>query len=173
MKKIIISSIGLVSGLLLAGCDMPKPDSDSEQSQQQEAILKEGTSQIGMPSIVNFRERKLLKQILEMRDQEKFITYSYVFAENTGKFIYVGQSIGYPIPYSTQFTNPSKIAKEWQSGFAILPQADPNGLFSPASAEGTWLVLTDPATNKASVAYFEPKVVTLPYKLPANLVIGY
>ena len=41
--------------------------SDDIQRLQQEQILKEGTAQTGMPAIKNFRERKMLKEILEFR----------------------------------------------------------------------------------------------------------
>jgi hypothetical protein len=46
-----------------------------------------------------------------------------------------------------------------------MPQADPNGLFSPASAEGTWLMLVDPKTGDPRVVYIEPRLVVSPIPL--------
>jgi hypothetical protein len=41
---------------------------------------------------------------------------------------------------SLRHTEPQKTSRENY----VTPQADPNGLFSPASAEGTWILLKDP-----------------------------
>ena len=142
--------------------------SDTEQSKQQEKILAEGTAQVGMPGIKNFREKKLLKDIYEMRDQDGLLTYTYVFAEQTGKLVFLCDSIGYPLPYATQFTNPQKADRYYEHGYLVLPQADPNGLFSPASAEGTWIVCRDPGAKTARVVYVEPRVISSPFKLVAE-----
>jgi hypothetical protein len=121
-------------------CDNTPPTSDQVQQKQQEELLKEGTAQTGMPAIKNFRERKMLKDILELRDQDGFVTYTYIWSEMQGKLVFLCDSIGFAVPYSTEYTAPQKA--EWlpySSGggsYQVLPQADPNGLFSPASAEG-------------------------------------
>jgi hypothetical protein len=57
----------LVVCVLLVGCE-PQKTSDSIQRAQQEVLLKEATASVGMPAIHNFRERKILKDILELRD---------------------------------------------------------------------------------------------------------
>lgn len=153
----------LTSLMLLSGCE---ESSDDIQRRQQEVILKEGTSQVGMPSIKNFRERKLLKDIIEMRDQDGLSTYTYIVAEQTGKFVFVCDSIGFGIPAATQFTNPQKIDVSSGGHVAVLPQADPNGLFSPASADATWVMCLDPVKGKAVPQYIEPKVMVMTFKLP-------
>ena len=163
----------LILAFLLSSCDH-KPTSDQQQAEQQERILQEGTSQTGMPAIKNFRERKLLKDIIELRDQTGLSTYTYLFTEQTGKLVFLCNSIGYGIPAATQYTNPSKstwvcTSSNTHCEFVVLPQADPNGLFSPASAEGTWVMCADP--NKAGgtkPVYVEPRIVTSPFKLHAD-----
>ncbi|MDO8582636.1 MAG: hypothetical protein Q7R63_01450 [bacterium] len=155
--------------VLTAGCNEHKKTSDDIQRDQQERLLAEGTAQVGIPAIKNFRERKLLKEILELRDQNGLVTYTYVFNELNGKLVFLGESIGYGIPYAAQFTNPQKIELhgqsaghyEWQS----LPQADPNGLFSPTSAEGTWVLLKDPNGKDVRPVYIEPRIIVSPFKL--------
>ncbi len=52
-----------------------------------------------MPGIKNFRERRLLKDIFEMRDQADLSTYTYTYSEVTGKFSFFCNSIGYGLPY--------------------------------------------------------------------------
>jgi hypothetical protein len=133
-------------------------------------MLQEATAQTGMPAITNFRERKLAKQILEMRDQEGLITHSYIFNEMAGKFVYLGRTIGFPLPYATQYTNPEKLQYLSKHGYFNLPQADPNALFSPSSAEGTWVLLVNETTGQPSPAYFEQRICCLTFKLPAHLV---
>lgn len=153
------------ASVLFVGCDDIR-SSDQIQREQQETLLKEGTAQVGMPAIKNFRERKILKDILELRDQEGLVTYTYVWNELNGKLVFLGETIGYGIPYATQFTNPEKIAwSSTQGGATTLPQADPNGLFSPTSAEGTWVLMKDPNGNKVSPIYIEPRIVVSPFKL--------
>ena len=146
-------------------CDEPDT-SDQKQRDQQEAILSQATNAVGMPAIKNFRERRILKDIIELRDQDGLVTYTYIFAETTGKLVYLGQTIGYGIPAATQFTNPQKIENSGVNyGYAILPQADPNTLFSPASAEGTWVLMKDPNSDKVVPVYIEPRILVSPFKL--------
>lgn len=148
--------LGLAIGV--GACDQT---SDQIQRDQQEKILAEGTAQVGMPAIKNFRERKLLKDILEMRDQNGLSTWTYTYSEMTGKKVFFCHSIGYGIPYATQFTNPEK----WVSNGGTLPQADPNGLFSPSSAEGTWVLCKDPGGDDVKPVYIEPRVIVSPFSL--------
>lgn len=150
--------------LAFVACER-EPTSDDIQRQQQEQMLKEGTSQVGMPAIKNFRERKLLKDILEMRDQTGLATYTYLWSDVQGKLVFFCNSIGYGIPYATQFTNPEKLVRPYQGEFGVLPQADPNGLFSPASAEGTWVMCKDPNGKEVRPVYVEPRVIVSQFKL--------
>jgi hypothetical protein len=122
-----------------------------------------GTNSVGMPAITNFAERRQLKQIFELRDQN-VATYTYLVGLD-GK---VGQllcnSVGFGIPYATQYTSPQRLATT-SVGATTLPQADPNTLFSPASAEGTWVLCVNPETNKPTPLYVEPKIIVSPFKL--------
>jgi hypothetical protein len=172
----LVTLFAMVSTTLMTGCDTPPPKSDDVQRQQQEKILGEATSAVGMPAIKNFRERRLMKMILELRDQEGLVTYTYL--ENLypctvkghtalgGKLTYFGQTIGYGLPYATQFTNPEK-KEEGYAQETPLPQADPNGLFSPQSAEGTWVMMLNPnGGGDVQPIYVEPRIVVSPFKLP-------
>jgi hypothetical protein len=159
-------AIALAVPLLMgneAQCD-GKKTSDTIQREQQERILMEGTMSVGMPAIKNFREKRILKDILELRDQDGIVTYTYVFSEMTGKFVWFCDSLGYPIPAATQFTNPQKWVSHHQHGAIGLPQADPNGLFSPASAEGSWVMCNDVASKKARPQYSESRLSTFTFK---------
>lgn len=153
---------------VLVGCDDPAPTVDKTQTEQQSKLLKEATAETGMPSIKNFRERKMLKEILELRDQTGLVTYTYLYNEMQGKLVFFCHSVGYGIPYATEYTSPSRPAGNWETqmqGNIALPQADPNGLFAPSSAEGTWILCKDPNGNDTRPVYVEPRVVVSPFKL--------
>lgn len=162
MKKVLFAVLVAMT-MFMAACDF-QPSSDQQQQQQQEKLLAEGTSQVGMPAIKNFRERKILKDILELRDQSGLVTYTYLFSEVTGKYNFFCQSVGYGIPYATQFTNPTKVESHNGSAYLTLPQADPNGLFSPSAAEGTWVLCKNPNGDDTKPVYIEPKIIVSPFK---------
>ncbi len=172
-KKYLFSLIACLPLLLFCqGCPEPsRPTSDDIQQQQQEQMLKDASSSLGMPNIKNFREKRTLKMIQERRDQEGYLTYTYMFSQFTGKFTCIGVSVGFPIPYATQYTNPMKIERSQVNvGIAVLPQADPNGLFSPASADATWSLMKDPAGKDIGPAYQEDKIDTYPFRLRPAIV---
>lgn len=156
--------------VVCVGCTDNRPNtSDETQHEMQEKMLQEATSQTGMPAVKNFRERKMMKEILELRDQTGLTTYTYIVAEMTGKLIFVGESIGYGLPASTQYTNPQRVEKYVSQGgytsWSTLPQADPNGLFSPLSAEGTWVLLKNPNGSEVKPVYIEPRIIVSPFRL--------
>jgi hypothetical protein len=166
MKTTLSVAALALLGVSLVGCEAYTPSSDETQQAQQERILQEGTAQTGMPNIKNFRERKLLKQIIEMRDQDGLVTYTYTVPEMTGRPVFLCNSIGYGLPAATQYTNPQKTEARGTDGIASVPQADPNGLFSPDSAEGTWVLCSDPSgSGKTRPVYVEPRVIVSPFKL--------
>jgi hypothetical protein len=163
LRVLVFLPIPFLMGAEGNGCQ--DQSSDSIQRRQQELILAEGTAQVGMPAIINFRERKMLKDIIELRDQEGLVTYTYLVSEMTGKLgDFLCVSVGYGIPYATQFTNPMKVLRPSSYGIT-LPQADPNGLFSPASADGTWILCKDPSGNDVRPVFVEPRIIVSPFKL--------
>jgi hypothetical protein len=170
MKKLFFVTLIIASFLFIScsGCDDTK-SSDQIQKEQQEKILQEGTRELGMPGIKNYQEKKTLKWIFELRDDAKILNYAYAFSEVTGKFSYIGRCIGFPLPYCTQYTNPQKYERLYSGVYVTLPQADPNGLFSPASADGTWILLVNPKTGEPRPMYMEPKVTVVPFPLPDNI----
>lgn len=153
--------IGLIA-LVFTSCEMPEPSADDVAEKQTELALKEATRQVGMPAIINFQEKKNLKWIYELCDQENLICHAYLFNELKGEVgQYLGECIGYGIPYSTQFSNPER-----QENYELtMPQAEPNGLFKPEGLSATWLIMIDQATKKPRPVYVEPTIIVSPFKL--------
>ena len=169
MMFIFVVTAGMALLMSNSDCeDHVQSNSNTVLNAQQENLMQEANRQVGLPNVKNFKQRKMMKLIIEQCDQENLICYDYIVAEMTGKLVYIGKSIGYGLPYATQYTNPS-ISElhhgEYDGGNVVVPQADPDGLFKPASAEGTWLMMLDPTTNEPHVVYIEPRVIVSPFKL--------
>lgn len=160
MNKFLIAA--LVPTLALAACG--PPSSDEIQNKKQEELTKQSVQSVGIPAINNFQEKRILKDILELRDNPKFNTYTYSEDMN-GRLHLRCNSIGYGIPYATQYTNPQKIEYSSSAGYAVLPQADPNGLFSPASADGTWVLCKVPGKDEVQPVFIEPRIIVSPFPL--------
>jgi len=152
--------------LIFVGCNVQtQPDADKRQAAETKQRLAEADRQIGMPDITRFTERKLAKDILELRDKE-ITTYCYIVNLN-GELIFIGEAIGFGLPYSVQYTNPEVVAhKSYTNGgsFGTLPQADPNGLFMPEGLSATWIMLKGP-DGKVHPVYMEPEIIVSPFKL--------
>ena len=166
MKKITKMTFGIILVsiiliLIVNGCDMKT--ADKEMAVQTKAIMSEAQSQIGMPAIINFQERKLAKMIFELRDNEDLLTYTYIVNLH-GELILIGRSIGYGLPYSIQYTNPMRTETKY-GNTVVLPQPDPNGLFMPEGLSATWVMLIDPESGNARPIYIEQEIIVSPFKL--------
>ena len=65
-----------MSAVLIVSCDIESSNSAGEMQQEKTAeMLQEANNQIGMPAIVNFQEKKLMKQIYELRDKEDLVCF--------------------------------------------------------------------------------------------------
>jgi hypothetical protein len=82
-----------------------------------------------------------------------------------GKPIFVCPSIGYPIPYTSQFTNPMQQTSPGTAGNVAIPQAEPNGLFTGTTNATLILCVRALPGGGSQVVpvYSEPDVITLPY----------
>lgn len=164
-KKIatLILSVVCVTGVLFTGCE-DMQSTDDKQAQQTEVLQKQAAQKLGMPNITNFYEKKTLKRIMEDCDNSNLITYAYIYNTMTGKFEYLGQTIGYGIPYGTEYTNPQYKPNGYNEE-EPLPQADPNGLYKAENVSATWLMLIDPSTGEAKPVYEESEITVSPFKL--------
>jgi hypothetical protein len=146
---------------LLTACDTRQSSTQIERAKQEEMNLQ-AVQQVGMPAITNFAEKRMMKDIMELRDQN-VATTTYLVDMN-GKLHKICNSVGYGLPYATQYTNPQQRVTG-QTGTVTLPQADPNGLYSPASADGTWILCVDAKTGKAKPVFMEPRIIVSPIPL--------
>lgn len=167
MRRSILTTALLMMAIAVMADDCTDHSVSTREARQQQLLQGEAMAQTGMPAIKNFRERKLLKDIYELRDQDGLVTYTYVWNEFNGRLVPFCDSIGYGIPYATQYTNPQQDAfyTTNSASHVVLPQADPNGLYSPAAAEGTWVMCKDPNGKTVRPVYVEPRVIVSPFPL--------
>jgi len=171
MKKYFYLVLGLFAFLLMSnsGCEERSNTSDNVLQAQTETSAQEAARQLGMPNIVNFQEKKMLKLVYELCDQENLVCYAYLFNAYNGKLVFIGKCIGYGIPYSTQYSNPEKVARGvgdfgQYAHDIVLPQAEPNQLFKPVGLSATWLMLLD-AKGDPHPVYIEPEILVSPFPL--------
>ena len=172
MKKIIILVIVCVFiGIVFIGCGEVAPTVEDQQSQATDQLMTEANNQIGMPEISHFYEKKLLKDLYELRDDSDLVCYAYT-TNLEGQYIYLGRCIGYGLPYAVQFSNPEKLVRADLGeyvGEAEMPQAEPNGLFMPDALSATWLIMINEETGEREPMYCEPQIVVTQSKLPVRL----
>ena len=168
-SKIVLTVLMMVGMMVLfSGCLESGNKADREQAEETEILMQEINNQVGIPNITNFYEKKMAKQVYELRDDADLVTHAYTMSQYSGKYIYLGRCVGFGLPYSTQYTNPEK--RVWNGGSAYqTPQPEPNGLFTAEGLSATWLMLVNEDTGEAEVAYFEPEIVVTQSKLPKRL----
>ena len=169
LKTISMLSMSVIMMVALAGCEATSA-TDTTQATQTEQLQAQAQSKLGLPNIVNFYEKATLKNIMEACDDSKLITYAYTKNDYTGKFTYIGEALGYGIPYGSEYTSPEKLSASDYHDSTPLPQADPNGIYKATNVSATWVMLIDPKTGKANPMYFESDLTVLPTKLPKNLL---
>jgi hypothetical protein len=97
-------------------------------------------------------------------------TYTYTMTEIDAKIIEICASIGYPIPYATQLTNPLRTVYDYRDS-AVVGNPEPNGLYTPDSAEGTLVNCVNP-DGSVTPTYWEPRVFALPYRIQSDIQLA-
>lgn len=162
MRNLFALFVAGATAVILAGCYVDT--ADKKQRDATEKARNEAVSSVGMPAIVNWSEMRDAKENLELRDKPQ-ATITYLVDLN-GRLHKVCDSVGYGLPYGVQYTNPSTYQKVHASGqWEVMPQAEPNGLFMPDSADGTWVKCLDPADKSVKTVYIEPRVIVSPFPL--------
>lgn len=188
MKKIRIllsvATLMLVATVLLVGCDSPNPTpatgvKDTTQASQDAAV--QAANKWGNVNITNFYEYQQLKQIYELRDNPKLILYAYLYDQFTGKLNCMGRIKGFPIPYSTEISQPDgPTYADWTGNTvpsnaigALINQGsipEPNGLYPSQATNADWVQWVDPTTGQAYPGYVEADIQVFQAKLVSPIV---
>lgn len=153
----------LLGGADDTGCST-RPTSTSIEHQSQDLQMQQFLRNQPVPSFDWSLERHMLIQLYSAR-QKATNMFSVVQSEFTGKILRQCPSMGFPLPYATQLTNPLQITSQYgianNSHYAdgVVAQQEPNGLFTPSTADGTWVPCVD-EKGRITPVYEERKVTT-------------
>jgi hypothetical protein len=141
------------------GCSA-QPTAAQKENAQQDLQMQQFLRNQPVPSFDWSLERHMLIQLYAAR-QRATTTFSVVQSEYTGKILWSCPSIGFPLPYSTQLTNPQQVETSgYDHGWAVaIGQQEPNGLFPPPTSDGTWVPCVDEKGKITPV--YEEKHVTV------------
>lgn len=169
MKRITSLVAAALAILPLCGCNEDNV-ADKREREATARLTDQASTLVGMPGITRFTEKRNLRMLYELRDNPKLATIAYITDMN-GKLHKVCDAIGYGFPYATQYTNPQRdmYYNSNGSGHWLMPQPEPNGLFMPNSADGTWIMCLNPENKDVmQPVYVEPHVIVSPFPLKVD-----
>ncbi len=154
LKKLLLGSSLVLVVLLLSGCITDSSSSkQGTQVEQQQNIYVDNQP---LPAFDWSLERHVFIELYKARNKA-VNTYSYVRNFN-GQVIFSCKSIGFPLAFNMQLTNPESV--QYSNGYReVLPQPEPNGLYSSPSTSGTYIFCLN-SDGTISPSYFEADVET-------------
>lgn len=161
-KKYIYVIFIMILSVSFLGCETAETrDAHNVDSQQSQFQISQP-----VPKYDYSQERGLAIELYNARN-ERVATHS-VWRSDYGMIEGDCPSIGYPLPYDVQLTNPLRVANT--GGGAVIEQAEPNGLFSSKSTSATWVRCIVQVNGKVIEApvYIEGKVTSYPYPVDVN-----
>jgi len=171
MKRLFLTALILGISFMLMGADGCEDSSSQETkdaskvNDQQEQYSK--TQPI--PWFDHSRERSVYTQIYQARNRT--VATHTIWRSNTGKIEGDCPSIGFPIPYDVQLTNPLKPAWDYHySSNVAIEQAEPNGMFSSKTTAATWVMcaVKDQGVVRMAPVYVESKVTCYPFPMKVD-----
>lgn len=135
---------GISGGLLAAG--MAACGHSATANQAEQAIESHQQYVYNQDQPIPFFKWSLERQILidsEVAAARGDESTSFFFVYGDPDPILVCPSLGLGVPDTSQLSNPEQVAPvpgKWGGGSAVLPQADPFGIHTPATSDGTYVI---------------------------------
>lgn len=163
MRIIILLSL-IFTAFTIAACDV-RTGADRRESEQTAALQDRASQAVGMPSISNFREKRRVRRIYELRDKP-ISTYTYIRNQMTNELMFLCHSVGYGVNASIQFSNPERMMWPGYADSMTIPQPEPNGLFMPEGLDATYVECANPdPKGQPRAVYVEDPIIVSPFKL--------
>lgn len=164
MKKVLFVAPWLLLLMLTLSafsCDAPQTSTESGQVNDQQTTYSNNQP---LHKYDYSPERDELQQIYDARMK---VVNTWTVIYSMGKPVFVCPSKGYPIPYTTQLTNPDQVTSGVSTAEpnVVIPQAEPNGLYTGTSS-ATWVlcIRTLPGGgSEIEPVYSEPDAIAFPY----------
>lgn len=161
MKNIKTLSVLILIALVLSGCLSNANFAEQQQVEQQQ---NQYINAQPVPQFTWSLERHEMIEIYKARNNA-ISTYSVIYNQYKGIIEFECPSFGYPIPGGTELTNPEAVDRNYTSN--VLPQPEPNGLFSPGTSAGTYVMCRND-DGTAYPVYIEDNVLTFPYPVKTD-----
>lgn len=154
VRKTLTVVAGVILGVgLLAGCHNTSTASDQKNISSQ---LKEFDKTQPLPHFDWSQYRETLIQV-ETAEAQGVATTTFFYNQGDAEPIKSCPSIGFPIPITSQLTNPTQVG-HYSGNPYVLDQSEPNGTYTGDSS-GTYVVCVLPNGDK-TVDYWEGFVDT-------------
>ena len=175
MKKLNVGllSVCLILSLAITGC-YADTQSDAE-NKQQSLIVSAITENQKIPDLggYSFERQIVIETVLARNNTVSTYTYQITM---TGFIIEICPSVGYPIPYSTQLTNPqipTRLKVDSAEGGVyflegVVANPEVTGLYPPVSADATWIQCAN-SDGSVTPVYYEEKVEAFPFRIQSNV----
>jgi hypothetical protein len=158
VKKAIIAIPCLLLVLLVLSadsCDSSQTSTESSQVNSQQTTYANNQP---LHKYDYSPERDELQQIYDARMK---VVNTWTVIYSMGKPVFICPSKGYPIPYTTQLTNP----ESWVRTGIAIPQSEPNGLYT-GTTNATWVLCIRALPGGGSEiepVYSESDALAFPY----------
>lgn len=164
MKSRIVLMLALVPLLLIAtSCEdrQDRADRLAVNKQQEHYRINQP-----VPYYEWSLELDAYKQIYDARVKDIVRTWT-IWRSDYGMILGDCASIGFPIPYDVQMTNPLKKVREHS---VAIEQPEPSGLYSSKNTVATWVrqVIEVQGTTVVVPIYIEDKVTAYPYPIKVD-----
>ncbi len=164
MKRTFILAAIAVAAIVLVACNAETKGADQIKQDQQTVGTQQDIYTKGQPvPVFNYSQQRASLIEINAAIARGAATYSVFYS--FGKPVFVCPSIGYPIPATTQLTNPQQVTRintgsdHYVDG--VIPQAEPVGTYTGDTA--ATYVLCVRSDGKAAPIYAEPDVIAFPF----------
>lgn len=170
--KLVIIGLLIALVLLVVGCggqSAAEQNAETEMAQQSGGISQILNNQ-PVPDLGGYSFTRQVIIDTQLAQNKGASTWTYTMTYD-GRIIEICASRGYPIPYSTQLTNPSQPYGGYQA-YTTIGNPEPDSTYKPESAAATYIqCIADAQTGTVTPVYMEQDVFALPYQIKADLVM--
>ncbi len=156
-KHLCYAAMALLA-VLLAGCSSPRPDRDEQKLVKAQQLI------YAVVQPIHKYDYSLSRgQWLDFYDANNKVvtTFAYIMPRLGGAPEFECAAVSYALPRDTQLTNSMQTVGNGAYAY-VLPQPEPNGLFTSLHTDATVVFCSNPDGTAAPV-YTEQKVTIFPF----------
>ena len=170
-RTFVSAALGLCAFMVFGGansCDSTSSTAKAERNDTAVVDQQQTIYQNGQPiPLFNYSQQRAT--LIDVYKAKTAGTATYTVVYSFGRPVFTCPSIGFPIPATTQLTNPERIGYTgYNIGALAFPQAEPDGTYTGQTA--VTYVLCVRSDGSVSPVYSEPDVMTFTY--PVKIVDG-